>query len=414
MIGISNEIYLEKKQGLLFLGLLVILIILFPFLNLFHLLHPATIFGKSAWIVAPVVIIGVLYLSLFLTKRSRLSIVDLWIIIIIILSWLIFSTRGLVYSESRNFLDMRFIATALIFMAFSQHLMNSSFSMRVVAHAVFVQSILAALARSINFYFFPYVMTSYESDGTAFLNTEGELTRDLLIGSSSSANQILCGMFVLLSLFKHGIIRLNRATFIILQFFFMVSIFNTSSRFPMVVSVFLFLMSLLNSNLLKLKNIIVLIATCLGLFAIVALTEISSYDYFSRFGEESGGRGAKLEATFILVSNSFFDFFIGSSDILVNSTEVDGVLISDNSYGLVATSFGIPFMLIFFGYLFFSFKKILSDNISLFLICYITFGLAITNCILWEPWIFTVFMSFSVVAYYGRILIYDTKNRGLG
>lgn len=414
MIGISNEIYLEKKQGLLFLGLLVVLTILFPFLNLFHLLHPATIFGKSAWIVTPVVIIGVLYLSLFLRKSSRLLTIDLWCIILISLSWLIFSTRELMYSESGSFLDMRFIATALVFMAFSHHLMNSSFSMRVIAYSVITQSILAAITRSINFYFFPYVMTSYESDGTAFLNTEGELTRDLLIGSSSSANQIVCGMFVLLSLFKHKIIKLNQVTFIIFQFFLMISIFNTGSRYPMAVSVFLFLLSLLNSNLLKLKNILVLIATCLGLFAMVALTEISSYDYFSRFGEESGGRGAKLEATFILISNSFFDFIIGSSGKLVNSTEVDGVLISDNSYSLVATSFGVPFMLIFFGYILFTSKKIISDKISLFLICYIAIGLAITNCILWEPWVFTVFMSFVVVAYYGRISIYDSKNRGLG
>jgi len=70
MIEKSNEIYLEKKQGLLFLGLLVTLTILFPFLNIFHAMHPARIFEKSAWIAIPVVIIGILYLSLFLTKRS--------------------------------------------------------------------------------------------------------------------------------------------------------------------------------------------------------------------------------------------------------------------------------------------------------------------------------------------------------
>jgi len=412
MIEKSNEIYLEKKQGLLFLGLLVTLTILFPFLNIFHAMHPARIFEKSAWIAIPVVIIGILYLSLFLTKRSRLSTVDLWIIIIILLSWVIFSMRGLIYSESKNFLDIRFIATSLIFMAFSRHLTNSSFSMRVVACAVIIQSLLTALLRSINFYFFPHIMTSYESDGTAFINTEGEMTRDLLIGSSSSANQILCGMFVLLSLFKYKIFRLNQTFFIMLQFFLMFSTFNSYSRFPMVVSIFVFLISLLNLNVLKTKKIIALTLTWLGLFILVVLAVTSSNNYFSRFSENSGGRGEKLEATLTLVSNSFLDFFIGSSDKLVNLTDVDGMLVSDNSYGLIANSFGVPFMLIFFGYFLFSLKKITSDKISLFFIYYIAIGLAFTNCILWEPWVFTVLMSFTVVAYYGRISICDSRNSG--
>lgn len=409
MISKNKIIFLEKKQGLSFLGLFVISIVIFPFLNLFHLFYPLVIFGKSAWVVIPVIIIGVIYLSVILNKISALLVSDLWGMVIIFASWIIFAVRDLFYEESRNFLDIRFIATSVIFIALSSHLVGNLFLMRIIAYAVFIQSMLVAFARIINFYLFPFFSAVKDEDGTLFLNMEGELTRDLLIGSSISANHIVCGMFVLLSLYKNKIIKLNQNYFMLFQFFLMLSTFNTGSRFPMSISIFVFFLSLSNLNLISLKNIIALILTCCGLFAIFSLTQISSYDYFSRFSQGSGGRDAKFEATIILISNSFVDFLVGSSDRLVNTTAVNGILISDNSYGLVATSFGVPFMLFFFGYLIFTLKKRISDDVSLFLIIYTVIGLAITNCILWESWIFTVFMSFAVVACFGGVSKFNIK-----
>jgi hypothetical protein len=141
------------------------------------------------------------------------------------------------------------------------------------------------------------------------------------------------------------------------------------------------------------------------------LSGASHYDYFLRFNEDSGGRGSKLYATIILITNSLLDLLIGSSNELVNSTEVDGLLISDNSYGLVATSFGVPFMLIFFGYLLLRLIKINSDRICFLFIFYITIGFALTNCILWEPWTFTVFLSLAVVSHFGQIYNNNSANK---
>jgi hypothetical protein len=244
-------------------------------------------------------------------------------------------------------------------------------------------------------------MTSVDIHGNVFLNYEGERTRELLLGSSISANNMLCGMFVLLSLFKHKIIRLNLMSFVALQFFLMLSTFNTQSRFPMFVAAIIFLYSILGLNKIKLKNILLLASACLGLFAVAAIIDITIYDYFSRFSQDSGGRVDKLEATFILITNSLSDFFIGSSNEMVESTVVNGAVISDNSYSLIAASFGVPFTLVFFAYILFTLKNLISDEISLLMFFYMVVGFALTNCILWEPWVFTVFLSFAVVAYYG-------------
>ncbi|WP_341880159.1 hypothetical protein [Synechococcus sp. UW140] len=82
-----------------------------------------------------------------------------------------------------------------------------------MAYAVIFQAFLVAAVRIINFYFFPSVSIAIDISSGAFLTLDGFLTRDLLLGSSISANEIVVGMFVLLSCFKNKLIRSNFNTF---------------------------------------------------------------------------------------------------------------------------------------------------------------------------------------------------------
>ena len=395
----------ERKHGKLFLCLLIVITIMFPFANLFHILYPITLFGKSAWVVVPVIIIGFLYLYLFVSKRSKLLTTDILLVAIMTLVWMIISVREITYNESMSFLDARFITTSLLFIMLTRNLMNNSYTMRVIAYAVIIQGILVAAARSINYYFFPYVMVSYKGGfgGEAYINTEGETTRDILIASSISANIIVCGMFVLLVLMRHNITKLGNIPFLFIQFFMMLSTFNTLSRYPIAIAIVFFTLSFLQVKLVSLKNILSITIAGMALLILITLLNIEFFQFFERFNMDYSSRVDKFEVVILLITNSVVDFLIGSSSALVNSTMVNGVLISDNSYGMIATTFGVPFALVFFIFLFYVFYKIKSDNISLVFIFYIVIGLGITNSILWEPWVFTAFLSFGVVSYYGRV-----------
>ncbi len=59
----------------------------------------------------------------------------------------------------------------------------------------------------------------------------------------------------------------------------------------------------------------------------------------------------------MLVSTSFTYFLIGVPNQVVGAASIDSVTLSDNSYALVATRFGVPVAILFFA-LFFSISGI--------------------------------------------------------
>jgi hypothetical protein len=128
------------------------------------------------------------------------------------------------------------------------------------------------------------------------------------------------------------------------------------------------------------------------------------FNYFTRFQEDSGGRDIKVQIFLMLITASAQYFLIGVPAQVIASTFIDSVSLSDNSYALVATVFGLPFALLFFGLIFFYLRDKLSDLVSIFMLAYIIFGLAITNCILWEPWVYIAMTGFAAVCCFGHRL----------
>ncbi len=382
--------------------LLAVVILTFPFVNLLHILFPITFFGKSAWIITPVGIISTLYLYFLVIKRFRLSSYDLMFLSVTILSYLVFAARAIAYDDYRSFLDMRYVATCLLFIVFTRHLIRFKSSIRLIAYAILAQGLAVSIVRIVNFYYFPYIMISYGGgpDSDAFINTGGSLTRDLLLGSSISANLIVCGMFINLILKNNNTIKLNSFEFLSMQLLMLLSVFTTMSRFPMVVAITFFLVSFFQLRLMRIGTVFGVLGAIFVTILVIATSEREYLSFFDRFGETSG-RYDKLKATFLLISNSMTDFAIGSSSELVNSTTVNGLTVSDNSYGLIATTFGVPFALVFFTFLFSMYIRIKSDWYSILFLVYISLALGVTNSILWEPWVFTAFLTFGIAAYYG-------------
>lgn len=391
-------------------GLLVAIAVTFPFVNLFHILYPVNIFGKSAWIVLPVIALALLYLTLLGCKKSRLSTDDLIFAIITITCWLIYLIRELVYAEGRSFLDYRYIPTSLIFILLIRHLMKDPSIMRILAYAIFIQGFLVAATRSINYYFSPHLMVSNDAvDGAkteVYINTSGELTRDLLLGSSISANHIVCGMFIFITLKRLNILNIPFALFIAVQGMMMVSIFNTGSRFPITVAIVLFGLSVFYASAIGIKTVFNLVMAGMMVFAIFYAFDNETFQFLERYGEGSGGRYEKMQLIFLFITNSATDFLIGSSSYLVNSTTINNITLSDNSYGLILTSFGVPFGLAFVAFLFNILTRTRSDGFSILFLIYIILGLGVTNSILWEPWVFTAFFGFGVSSYYGATSVH--------
>lgn len=395
----------------------VAITLVFPFVNLFHVFYSVSILGKSAWITVPVIALGIAYLYLTATNRSKMTNSDLKFFIIMTIGLFIYAIRELIYSEGRNLLNYRYIATSLMFILLYIHIKNNDILVKSMMYAISLQGAFVALARSINYYFFPNLMISYDGEngfgGEAFINSSGELTRDLLMGASISANHIVCGMFMLITLKRHFMKRLPFSIFMACQFFMMLSTFNTGSRYPMTVAVGLFTLSMFQIRIFSGKEFkFVFIGLMMVTFAVILVSEYSNF--FERFGEDSGGRYEKLQLTFLFISTSATDFLIGSSSSFINSTTLNNIVLSDNSYGLIATSLGVPFSIIFFWFLFSTLWKIKADWLSLIFLLYILIGLGITNCISWEPWVFTALFAYGITSYYGRMESIDRQTSGIG
>lgn len=395
-----NSLQEQKKYFKIFIYIIAFVIVIFPFANLLHMLYPFNILGKSAWVVLPVVIISLFYVYIVIGKKLLVSIPDIVFIALVVLSWLILEVREIAHDELNSYLDMRYIATSLLFLLLMQHLPKDAFVLIVVAYAVVIQGLLVAATRFINYYFFPSLMVTTGVDGIAFLNTNGELTRDLLLASSMSGNHIVCGMFVLLALKKYKVLK-SSISFVIFQLFMMISVFNTISRFPIAIVIAIFLFSLFY---IKLRFLLMIAVASLIVY--IANNDAGIYipDFVYRFSEGSGDRLDKFLVSMELIQSSPLNVLIGPSLVEVESAYThDGNVISDNSYGLIALAFGLPFTLAYFTFLLTICFKNRSDVLSLLFLAYILINLGLTNSILWEPWIFSAFSGFVIVSYFGKV-----------
>jgi hypothetical protein len=378
----------------------LILVVGFPFANLLHVLYPAWIFGKSAWVVLPVLVVFLAYCYMLVSGKDKVSLFDVTVLFLVICSSKIFLIRWYLYRESINVLDIRYVWTSLIFLGFTSKIGKVPRLMDTIGFGVLAQGILTSIARIINFYIFPNVMVSRSEIDEVYINTEGQLTRDLLMGSSISGNHIICGMITLLVLFDQRRVVLSYPAFITTQFILLLGVLNTLSRYPIFVAVIFFLLSVFNVRRAKIKDLFIILVLLVGLVFFNIKIGFLDIDFYSRFAEDSGGRDDKLKVAFILLSNSAVDFLIGSPNEMISRTTVNGVNISDNSYGLLAITLGVPFMCCYFVAILKNLYKATAGLISKIAFIYILIGLGLTNCILWEPWVFTAFLCMAVVKHY--------------
>jgi hypothetical protein len=368
------------------ISLIFILILLVPFSNLLHTISPKFIFEKSAWVVSPVILL--LFIFTFQVFKANKILTKYFIFLILIAaSYIIFLFRDYYYTESRSYFDFRYIATSILYLFLSQKTIYNQTRIKILCIAIILQGFLVSTLLHVNFNFLSYVVM-IDNSGDSIIS-EGDKTRSMLLGASIASGLIICSMFLLFVVKKYKIFKIKSLPFFLMQLYLFISVLYPESRWP----IFLSFLILISSILIIKNGFKIIITICFILITyLILFNHIEKFIYVfnnTRFGEDSGGRLEKFILPFRLYSASFTNFMLGPSSRIVDSAQLNGEIISDNSYHLVGLQFGIPFALLYFSFILHLLYKNNYSYISKLFTLYflITFGL--TNSILWEPWVMT-------------------------
>lgn len=382
--------------------LIAIIALIFPLVNIIYIFYPINFLGKNLWLVAPVLIILAFYLSTLFEVKESLTVkkTDIIFLSIAVLGGLIFYFRELAYMESRSFLDFRYIFSSAIFLLVSRRFVNGEKNIHFLHSTLIAICLIQAVLGILHNHFFPEINISFDPDNPKGVELifDAERTRESgTLGASIYANVIVCGMFLLAaknskeSSFHASVFSIVS----IVMMFYAVTL--SGSRYPIAVAGLATLI-FFSRSLSNWKH-----WAAVGLLALVAFiffTSTSGFELNSiyRFDQDSGGRGDKWLLPFELITASTLPLLVGvSSDLAANTFSSSGADISDNSYWLLALQFGPFFALVWFGFVINLLKENMANYVSVLFIVYFVIGLGITNCILWEPWVFLAILTAAVL-----------------
>jgi hypothetical protein len=372
---------MKNKYSILIIALLIVIA---PISNLAHHIAPAYLFSKSAWVAIPAFVVAIVFV-INLTQINRINQIAC-LLGIVLLGFLVLKISLVVYEESINVLDYRYILTFPMYLIMAEFFSRREDSRKFLATALIIQGMLASIIFIINVHFFSNVLIEQNDSGENVIIFDGEITRNMLLGASTSGNMILIAMFAL-AFWKLINQKFINAVFWPLQLCMIYAISLGGSRYPFIggLCVLLFCIFLKKKRLVNLYSLLI---TVICIFGFVALFKIESKEIF-RYDLDFGGRVEKIQLALSLIFESFTNFFIGSSrTVLASSISTGGYSFSDNSYLEIALIFGTPFAFLFFLYLI-SYTNLKNNNglYRLFTI-YFFFGFGVTNCIYWESYVF--------------------------
>lgn len=386
----------KRPPSSLLLLILAFILIVFPFVNLFYAFYPAIAFGKNAWLVMIVFsIVGVyLYTIVFQKHTVRSTNNDIFIIGLSLIVVVIFVIRDIAYSENRSIADFRYTILPFVFFMTIFRIATTEKALRFLALALIISSLLQSIFVIVHTHFFPNVQTIFNPDTQDVrLIYDAVRTRRGLIGASINANQILCGMFITYVFLRRDNAFWRNMFFFGIILLMLYAIGISGSRYPMAFAFILTFLAVLHLfRSIESVFMLVIIAFC---FLVVFLSS-SGLELFMllRFHEDYWSRLDKFILSFALLSESFQNFFIGASSAVIASTySKTGFLVSDNSYWLIALQFGVPFALVFFFSLIRKLWVRRSSQIYKLFFVYLLLGLGITNCLLWESWVYPMILT---------------------
>jgi hypothetical protein len=365
------------------------------FSGIFSAALPLTLFGKNIFVALPsLAFIGwSSYLSIFSAspRISRYLVLGSWTIIFL---WNLFFDP-LVLGHSRSILDCLYLLNlpSAWLLADSLSLTKSN-RLKALNLIVFISAI-AAIALHVNYIFFPNIAIMDAGYGSAEFNFEADTTRSMLFNPSMHGSIVAIGMIAVYASWRS---KINFYSSYFASLFIIVvmysSLFYGQSRTPFlagsIIILFFFWQSLLHKSGWHLLLMLWLMASlALG----DAFRGSIILDYLDKFLNRAdiygaGDRDLKLLLSIDLAFDSVRNFLFGLPPAIAASSFLNGVGVSDNSFFHLALQFGVPasasFYYINFAiariYGFFSLSRVL-------LSCLMLSNLALTNSILWQPFL---------------------------
>ena len=358
--------------------ILTIVIIIAPFQNLLYSIININIAGKNGFIVFTIMLIilgGLINININKYKYIHFfSLVGFFLV-----GFSIILLRGIIYNETNSLLDHRYIYTYIIYILCFKMIVFRTNDLTYIFRIIFISGLMTAIFFTFNKIFIPNYILGYGDQVGQILYVE-ESSRDLLLGSSISANMILISLFSLIKLVKYNAI--NKYFALIALIPCVTSISLSGSRYPILICIILTIVIIKS---ISETDIVLSILLCIVFFiSIIYFHDIIFY----RFGTENTSRIEKWSVPLSLFINSIISIIIGPSIYEENNaTSINGYFFSDMSYLYVAIYFGVPYAIAYFAYLYWQFSSTNYSGKNLTFVIYIFINFALTNCIIWEQWV---------------------------
>lgn len=358
----------------------------------------ATLLGNNAFVVVPILILFVMFfITAIAFRANQMNIVILTVIFIFAFlisqfTLLISVNEVKIPSTYRYFFNIILALGAFCYL-------RKYFSPLNIQVIILTVIMSIALVQFLGYVVFPNIQIVFDSPQGPEYIFDGETTRMGLLGSSYVAYHCVLGLLIIWSIKRN--IKISFGVYILLlatTLFFLATIILTLNRLALIWALFL-LWKILTAYLHLDKpsgigKIFVSISVILfGLFyGFYKLDDIQLMDTIVRFSEIDGlddPRIIKLTLGLTMWLNSFTTFLFGVPVQIIETTTINGIIWSDNSFLLISLKFGL------IGFLAWAlaFSKVIPWGLGSLTLIYLLWtlsSLAITNSILWDSYIFSL------------------------
>lgn len=375
------------------------LVAVYQFLPSLHLFVPFQIAGKNIWTVMPAVIMIALFLLILpAIWRTPLTPVQAGGFVTLAFIWLIvLLSRIAIFGDTVDILRERYLLLFFVFSAVLRYVAVDPRSRTQLANVLIGALCIQAVLGIIHTHFLPFVQVAPDSTGDLGVTVEldqGSGETGTLLVRSGFADVVVCGQFVLLT--ERRIPFTLRAVIMAVMLY---AVSLSGARYAQVWS------ALLTAGLFVNRRMDRAAPVVLAAIAVVAIamsvTGRTPFELQSelRFDQDSGGRGEKLGLVIEVLSNYWpLSAFIGvPGSAALNAVSATGDVISDDSFGEMAMDFGLTGLLLFLTCLLVWLVRWPISILSALMLIFLFGNFAITNSILWDPWLFYFLVAWWLV-----------------
>jgi len=364
-----------------------------------HFVAPIQVFGKNIYAVMPAIIMFAVFLLILpAIWRTPLTPLQAGAFIALAFTWLlVMGTRMAIFGDSVDVLRERYLLLFFVFSAVLRYVAVDPRSRTQLANVLIGALCAQAIFGIVHTHFFPFVQVETDSTGDLGVTVgldEGSGETGTLLVRTGFADVVVCGQFVLLT--ERRIPFTLRAVMMTVMFY---AVSLSGARYGQIWSALLTAGLFINRKMDRAAPAVLAAMVLAGIG--MMLTGWTPFEIQSelRFHEDSGGRGEKLGLVTDVLSNYWpLSAFIGvPNSAALSAVSATGVVISDDSYGEIAMDFGLTGLLLFLTCLLAWIVRWPMSILSTLMLIFLLGNFAITNSILWDPWLFYFLVAWWLV-----------------